>query len=537
MENVWRERLTRYRRSVALAASLSVAAALAMAAANAGQAQEKGQTQNNNGRDLPLETLADYTPFERFTPLASSAPCISGGNQAQPFVLPPGYTQEIVAVENFPANRTRDLWDMNTQNESGKEKGRYIYRTHEVGAGNGSDPTRDPNGSQVTVTDLQTGQTNVVAERPDFERFDGIVWTPQETILAGEETRSAQARDPQVPQATAGLVYEFFIDRDDPTRLDPTREEIAPDADGTPGGVLADGTTDTVQDGIRARPALGSKSHEGMRFDKEGFYYGISEVNGGSMYRFEPDEPGDLSTGQLTALKTENGRTGEGTWVPLDRTAVQINADEEAKRVTANGYNRPEDVETTTSTGRDVNNGQQTVYFAETGQGFPSPTGTGNVFAIDTQQNERPFVYAYAGPEAGNVVTTEFQSPDNLALDHDGNLAIAEDPGGNFPAKQRGDDVFIAKPPKGGQHEPAETVQRFASLTDCDAEPTGIYFSGQENEFTTPDGRTVKTTRETLFVNQQHAGPGQAPDKLIAITPVDDKANQGNGKSNGNAKK
>ena len=143
------------------------------------------------------------------------------------------------------------------------------------------------------------------------------------------------------------------------------------------------------------------------------------------------------------------------------------------------------------------------------------------MFAIDTQNNDRPFVYAYAGPEAGNT-GPDFQSPDNLALDHEGNLTITEDPGGNFPAKPLGDDVFIAKPPKGGDQssdddpatglgrEPAETVQRFASLTDCDAEPTGVYFSSQENEFTTPDGCTVRTTRETLFVNQQHAGPVQA---------------------------
>ncbi len=332
-----------------------------MTAANAGQAQEKGQAQNDNGRDLPLKTLADYTPFERFTPLESWAPCIPGGIEAQPFVLPPGYTQEIVDVEDFAGDRTKDLWDMNTQNESGKEKGRYIYRTHEVGAGNGSDPTRDPNGSQVTVTDLQTGATNVVAERPDFERFDGIVWTPRGTILVGEETTRAQRRDPQVLQAEAGLVYEFFLDEDDPTRLNPTREEIADAADGTldeENELLVDGTTDIAQDGIRARPALGSKSHEGMRFDKEGFYYGISEVNGGAVYRFVPDEPGDLSTGELQALRTANGRTGECTWVPLDRTLVQVNADVEARRVQANGYQRPEDVETTTSTGRDVNNGQ-----------------------------------------------------------------------------------------------------------------------------------------------------------------------------------
>ena len=491
---------------------------------------------SDHGSDLPLETLADYTPFARFSPLPTSASCVSGGNFAQPFVIPPGYRQDIVAQE--PEGGTKDLWDMNTQNESGTDKGRFIFRTHEVGAALDTQTTeqQEQNGGQVSVTDLRTDQTRVLAERRDFERFDGIVWTPQETILAAEETTKSAAPDPQVPQAQGGLVYEFFVNRDDPSRLDPAREPIAADAGGDPSsGPLVDGTTDRTPDGIRARPAVGSKAHEGMRFDKNsGFLYGISEVNGGAVYRFVPDRKGDLSTGELQALKTPDGRNGEGVWLPLDRASVQVDADASARAAGANGYMRPEDLETSTSTGRDRNNGQQTVYFAETGAGFSPSTnggdGTGNVIAIDTQDNTRPFVYPYAGPQAGNTPPgSGFQSPDNLALDHEGNLAIAEDPGGNFPAKNRGDDVFIAKPPKGGQHQPAETVQRFASLTDCDAEPTGIYFSGQENDIPR-GGQTVRTTRETLFVDQQHAGSGRAPDKLIAITPVDQKRGSTNGR-------
>ncbi|MEJ7655395.1 MAG: alkaline phosphatase PhoX, partial [Chloroflexia bacterium] len=427
-----------------------------------------------SGGSRRAQTDADYTPFERFEPLAASATCVPGGNQTQPFRVPPGYRQDIVAVENFAADRTRDLWDMNTHNESGKDAGRYLYRTHEVGAGTTTDPRTDPNGSQVSVVDLETGDVTILAERPDWERFDGIVWTPWGTILAAEETRVAQARDLQVPQATAGLVCEFFVDADDPTRLDPSRERIT----------LGDGTNDNVRDGVRARPALGSKSHEGMRFDKQGNHYGISEVNGGAIYRFQPSRRNDLARGRLQALKTPNGRTGQGVWVNLDDRAVQVDADAEAQRVGANGYERPEDVETTTSTGKDRNNGGNTLYVAVTGAGF-NQTGTpGNVFAVDLSSRQRPFIYAYAGPEAGNATFPDFQSPDNLALDAKGNLAISEDPGGVFPVKSAGDDVWIAAPPRsdddddddsqddGKRRRPALTVQRFASLTDCDAEPT-----------------------------------------------------------------
>ena len=247
---------------------------------------------------------------------------------------------------------------MSTQNEFGKDAGRYVYRTHE---------NRRGQASQVSLTDLQTGKTEILAERADWEAFDGIVWTPWGTILAAEEvivSDPVTGRDPQVPQATAGLVYEFFIDRDDPSELDPSREPMT-----APG----DGTTDTVQDGIRVRPALGAKSHEGMRFDRRGNLYGIAESRGrttagvsGGIFRFVPDRKGDVSTGQLQAFQSPNRQDGEGRWIDLDRTQVQIDADREAETKGANEYQRPEDVETGQSTGKDRNNGGNTLYVALT---------------------------------------------------------------------------------------------------------------------------------------------------------------------------
>ncbi len=240
-----------------------------------------------------IDTNADLTPFERFTPLAASSACVGevGTRQAKPFVIPAGYEQQVVAQEGDPGtNANTDNWDMSTQNEFGKDAGRYIYRTHE---------NRRGQASQVSLTDLQTGQSKVLAERGDWEAFDGIVWTPWGTILAAEEVIVSTATDPQVPQAKAGLVYEFFVDRNDPSRLDPSREKITP----------GDGTSDTTRDGIRAGPAIGSKSHEGMRFDKRGNLYGIAESRGrttvgvaGAIFRFVPDRKGDLAKGQLQAF-------------------------------------------------------------------------------------------------------------------------------------------------------------------------------------------------------------------------------------------
>jgi uncharacterized protein len=474
------------------------------------------------------DTKADYTPFDEFTPLASSSTCpgAGAGRQAQPFDIPAGYVQQVVAEEtdplpNSPVDPTQptqtaneDLWDMSTQNESGKDAGRFVYRTHEVGAGTPGSPPRAPGGAQVTVTDLETGVTFNVAERNDWERFDGIAWTPWGTLLAAEEVIVAAQRDPTVPQAVGGLVYEFFIDRDEPWKLDPLREPIT-----------FDGTTDLVQDGIRARPALGSKSHEGLRFDERGHFYGIAESRGqtianqsGGIFRFIPDREGDLSTGTLSALRTGDRRYGEGTWVDLDRAQVQINADVHAKASDVNLYERPEDVETGVSTGRDTLNQGWTVYVAIT-------DGPENgVLAIDVRDPDEPFAYAYVGPVADNAVNPTFTGTDNLALDRKGNLAITEDGG----ARGGGDDIWIAEPPQfANTHEPAAAVQRFASIRDCEAEPTGVYFllAGTEKYTQSPtsplkgyDEDTVNG--QTLLVNRQHSEVTTTADQAVAIAPT-----------------
>ena len=477
----------------------------------------------DEGSRQAIDTRADYTPFERFTPLATSAACtpVPSGRASQPFLIPDGYAQQVVSEEGDPgSNVNTDNWDMSTQNEFGEDAGRYVYRTHE---------NRSGQASQVSLTDLKTGELEILAERADWEAFDGIVWTPWGTILAAEEVIVAAARDPQAPQAEAGLVYEFFIDEDDPSRLDPSRERITP----------GDGTSDTTQDGIRVRPALGAKSHEGLRFDKRGNLYGIAESRGrttagqsGAIFRFVPDRKGDLSSGRLQAFQSPNRQDGEGRWIDLDRTQAQIDADREAESKGANEYQRPEDVETGQSTGKDRNNGGNTVYVAIT-EGDDE-----GVLAIDVSRPERPFAYDYVGKQAGNASEPDFDAPDNLALDRKGNLVIAEDP----PVNPIGADYFVAAPPQGGdddgdggkRRQPARTVQRFASLMDCAGEPSGPYFALAGTERfarQNPDPAVAGVVDgETLFGHRQHAGLGSPIDQLVAISPVGD----GDGSSGAN---
>jgi len=381
----------------------------------------------------------------QFEALATSAACTDGGNAAAPLVLPSGFSQTVVAGEpDYP-----DLPDMNTVNETGGSAGRFLYRPHEV-----------TSGGAVTVTDLETGATRTLAQRNDWERLDGIVWTPWGTLLTAEETSAAAFKDPGVPQAEAGLVYEI----------------------------------DPVSAAVTVRPAIGSRAHEGLRFDSQGNLYGISETGPGYIYRFAPARPGDLSSGQLYALKVADAsRTGEAEWVPLPADSAQVNSVRAAAMAGATGWTRPEDVEI----------GDHTLYVAITGENLVlaidlRAAGGGGAHATAFVRN-----YVQAGVNApSSRATNAFTFPDNLALDRSGNLYITEDPGGETPSKTIGDDIWMATPDK-GQTGLAGSVVRFATLTDCNAEPTGIYFG--------------KRGPTSLLVNIQHRG-GDGLDKSLAIT-------------------
>ncbi len=85
-------------------------------------------------------------------------------------------------------------------------------------------------------------------------------------------------------------------------------------------------------------------------------------------------------------------------------------------------------------------------------------------------------------------------NPDNLALDNQGNVYILED---NGPG-----DIFVARV-SGGNERVASEVVLFASLSDCSAEPTGLYFD---------------LNGKTAWVHVQHAGGALSNDLLVAIT-------------------
>jgi hypothetical protein len=389
--------------------------------------------------------------FADFAPIAGSAACVAPPSTLadfatyEPFVLPAGYTQKVVAqeiVDWLPlAGSGADLPDMMVLNETGPNAGRYLYRTHEVGS----------NGA-ITVTDLLTGQSTLADQQSHYEALDGITWSPSHTLLFAEERIVASFRDPRVPNAVGGLVYEY----------NPRT-----------------GTTQPL-------PAVGARSHEGLRFDAQGNLYGISEstpgVNGsGAIYKFVPDRRGDYTSGQLYALKVlDVSREGEAVWVPLDRAAVQVNSDAEAIAKGATGWGRPEDIEINTNVGN--TRGGQVMYIASTSEKL--------VLRIELD-GDRAFVSNFV-KEGVNI--TGLNSPDNLALDNQGNVYVQED---NGPG-----DIWVARAGHPGARV-ASSVDLFASLADCAAEPTGMYFDRNS---------------QRAWVHVQHAGGALRNDLMVEIT-------------------
>lgn len=433
---------------VRIAAGLGTAATLALAAC----ADSPTATPSSAMRSNQSVAGSNSSTFANFEPLASQASCttppgaLPGFASYRPFNLPDGYSQVILAdeVTDFSpvAGTGAGNPDMMTLNETGPHAGRYMYRTHEVGS----------NGA-VTVTDLWTGTTSLVAQQSHYEALDGIVWTPWGTVLFAEERIVASLKDPAVPNAVGGLVYEY----------DPATGISVP------------------------RPAIGARSHEGLRFDTQGNLYGISEstpgVNGsGGIYKFVPDTKGDLSSGQLYALKVlDASRTGSAVWVPLDRAAVRVNSDAAAIAAGATGWGRPEDIEISTSPGGN-RGGTNVMYVPATSEDL--------VLKIELN-GDNAFVTNYV---KGGVNVNSFDSPDNVALDSQGNLFIQEDTGPS--------DIWVARPGHGNSELPSEVV-RFASLTDCSAESTGAYFD---------------RVGKTLYLHVQHAGGTLGNDLFIAIT-------------------
>ena len=296
--------------------------------------------------------------------------------------------------------------------------------------------------------DLKTNITTILAQDPSWTALDGIRWTPWGTLLFAEET-------------TDGRLFEIVLNPD-----------------------MISGT-------VIQRDEVGRLAHEGIDIDSKGNIYVVDEWRGqsvgcgftpcgGGIYKFVPDQYGDLSSGNLFVLKIVIGDTiegiGQAQWVgPVD----PLNARESGTLKGGQSYQRPEDIEI-------IGN---YLYIAVT-EGTRDTKGNqnyhGRVLALDLTTL---VVSNYVMPginvpvEVGMPGDANFSSgmdnPDNLAESPDGSLVIIED---NVPS-----DIWFAS----GSGPIANQVNLFGSLSDPSAEGTGVYFD--------PADKT------TLYVNIQHS--------------------------------
>ena len=186
---------------------------------------------------------------------------------------------------------------MNTTNETGPHKGRYLFTVFETGQ------------SGVQRHDLLTGVTDTIWQSPapgDHIAFDPSFWTPWGTLIVGEEAW-ATIGEPGYP-LKYGRLFELKNPIDAPGILNP---------------ISASSNLNAV---FVHQNVIPRTSHEGIQFDKEGNLYFIDELNGGNLYKYTSvatlgavigGQADYFAAGQTFVLRVGNGMTANATGAHL----------------------------------------------------------------------------------------------------------------------------------------------------------------------------------------------------------------------------
>jgi sugar lactone lactonase YvrE len=437
--------------------------------------------------------IGDGTRFSDFTPLTSSAgptideaaPITFGNSEVRQESIADRASQLASLVPNAGA------WDMNTLNATGHRRGRFLFTVFETGA------------SGVQRHDLQTGETETIWQSwpgVPATRFDPSFWTPWGTLITAEEDWG----DCGAPAYACGRLFEF---------KNPT---TAPGIF-TPVGPFSNAGANFAHQNVIPRT-----SHEGIQFDDDGNMYFIDELNGGNIYKYTPAARFDrvmagradyFAAGRTSVLRVGDGNTPNATgayvWIPFTDatgaalpgaltitdgngiTSVDGRNTTKLPAFKGTGYNRPEDAQIQTVKGR------QYLYF--------NATGTHQTYRLDLT-HKTIAVFADRNTidlATGLPVGSEFSSPDNLAVDHDGNIYIVEDEPGGVS-----DDIWFARDlnKDGDLLDPGEGIGRWASNGTLGSEFTGLYFD--------------PFNKRRAWVNIQH--PASGVDRTIEITILHD---------------
>lgn len=429
------------------------------------------------------------TYFENYTPALTGIATIPTGSslEATPLQLSfNGTQQSLVNRLALPAGTNSGNWDMITSNETGANAGRYLFAPFETGQ---AGVMRFDRVTMTTTSIVANGAAPSNGAGNGFVAGDASRWTPWGTYLTAEESWGNTPANAAAVATAKGRLFEV---------RNPTTATA--------------GTGDFVQRAIIPRV-----SHEGLVFDAQKRLYFIDELNGGSIYRYTSLNPnaanGDayFAAGKTQVLRVGTGNvfgaTGAAVWIditdangnPLPGVITLPGTNQIDGRATANlaaykgtDYNRPEDLEIKTLT-----NGKQRIFVAT--------TDAQQVFSIDIDVTDNSTVQEFVGRNTINLATGlavggAFTSPDNVAIDANGNIYIIEDqPGGSA-------DIWRAHDANGDGV--AESVGRWLSLGTNGAEPTGLYFD--------PFNPNV------AFLNVQH--PNSGNDRLLQITAVPEPA-------------
>ena len=420
-------------------------------------------------------TAFAQTYFDEFTPLSSSQ--TSALPAAAPIKLSsPNFSQVTLAnranQNALTPGQDSGNWDMITANETGADAGRYLFMPFETGSGG------------VMRVDLQdsnynTRTTTIVAPGTQgFVSGDASRWTPWGSYVTAEEswgTGSTKGRLFEVTNpTTAGQFTGTFIQRSIIPRV----------------------------------------SHEGLAFDQNKSMYFIDELNGGSIYKYVSANPNAtngndyFAAGQTFAAKVNGGNNANAVGAIAWEAITDVNGAALAGvstvlgdgsidgRVTANtvkatDYQRPEDLDI-----KVLANGQEVLFIATTTTNevysFNLDTGMASLFASTATIDLATGLAVGAG---------SFTSPDNLAIDAEGNVYIIEDRNGAVD-----DDIWFAKDinKDGDLLDAGEGLARWASNGTPGSDFTGLYFD--------------KFKPNVAYVNIQH--PSTGDDRLVMLSAV-----------------
>jgi uncharacterized protein len=384
-------------------------------------------------------------------------------------------------------------WDMITINETAGGdaaggKGRFLFTVWETGQ------------SGVQRHDRLTGQTDTIWVSPTvggYISFDACYWTPWGTLITAEESWTTAAGGSTSPY---GRLFEL------------KNPITAPAIVGVPSASSNDGAE------FAHANVVPRVSHEGVQFDSDGNMYFIDELNGGCLYRYTPaakmanitsGKASYFAGGQTAVLRVGTGAvpnaTGQFTWVPFTDasgaalpgaltitdtrgvTSVDGRNTTDLAPFKGTDYQRPEDMQLQRIGDRE--------YL------YVTTTTTHEVYRLDLKNQ---VISVFASRNTTDLATAlpvggALANPDNLAVDHEGNIYIIEDRNGGDD-----DDIWFANDLNrdGDLLDAGEGIARWASNGTVGSEFTGLYFD--------------PTNKRRAWVNIQH--PATGVDRTIEIT-------------------